>query len=53
MYLQKKRKYGAVVTMITTAMMSSSCVKQAERTHGIIIIRMHEHRNITREGAVI
>jgi hypothetical protein len=39
--------------MITTAMMSSSCVKQAERTHGIIIIKIHEHKNITLDGAVI
>lgn len=53
MYLQKKRKYGAVVSIITTATWSSISVEQDKRSNGTTIIRQHENRNMTRDGAVL
>jgi hypothetical protein len=52
-YLQKKRKYGAVVSMMKTATTSSVSVRQHNLSSGMESIIMQEHRNMTREGAVI
>lgn len=52
-YLQKNRKYGAVVSMMTTATWSSNSVRHKNRSNGTNIIRQHENKNITREGAVL
>jgi len=52
-YLQKKRKYGAVVSMMKTAKTSSISVRQLSLSSGMKSIITQEHRNITREGAVI
>lgn len=52
-HLQKNKKYGAVVSMITTHTWSSSSVRQNMRNGTIIIIKQHENKNITRDGAVI
>lgn len=52
-YLQKNRKYGAVVSIITTATWSSISVEQDKRRTGTTIIRQQENRNMTRDGAVL
>lgn len=52
-HLQKKRKYGAVVSIITTATWSSISVEQDKRSTGMTIIRQHENRNMTLDGAVL
>jgi hypothetical protein len=52
-HLQKNRKYGAVVSMMKTATTSSISVKQESLSSGINSISTQEHRNMTREGAVI
>lgn len=52
-HLQKKRKYGAVVSIITTATWSSISVEQDKRSNGTTIIRQQENRNMTRDGAVL
>lgn len=52
-YLQKKRKYGAVVSMMKTATTSSISVRQENLRSGMKSISTQEHRNITRDGAVI
>jgi hypothetical protein len=52
-YLQKKRKYGAVVSMMKTATTSSSSVRQENLSSGMNNISTQEQRNMTREGAVI
>lgn len=51
--LQKNKKYGAVVNIITSDMISSFSVWQENRNTGIINVKMHENKNITLEGAVI
>lgn len=52
-HLQKKRKYGEVVSMIMTATMSSFSSSQASRSQGMLSMHRHEKRNMTRDGAVI
>jgi hypothetical protein len=52
-YLQKKRKYGAVVSMMKTATTSSISVRHENLSTGINSISRQEHRNMTRDGAVI
>lgn len=50
---QKKRKYGAVVSMTTTASISSTLSAQESLRNGKDMRMQHEKRNITLEGAVI
>jgi hypothetical protein len=52
-YLQKNKKYGAVVSMTKTATTSSISVRQENLSTGISSMSTQEHRNMTREGAVI
>lgn len=51
--LQKNKKYGAVVSIIATAIWSSSSGKQKNFMNGIVSIKMQENKNMTRDGAVL
>lgn len=51
-YLQKKRKYGAVVNITITAMVSSISSSHVILNQGIVNINIQEKRNITRDGEV-
>lgn len=42
-----------MVSIITTATWSSISVEQDKRSNGTTIIRQHENRNMTRDGAVL
>lgn len=50
---QKNKKYGAVVSITTTANMSSTLSAHDRRKKGKDRSMQHEMRNITRDGAVI
>ncbi len=51
-YLQKKRKYGAVDNMTSTATISSSALRQNQRKKTITMTNMQEIRKRTLDGAV-
>lgn len=51
-YLQKKRKYGAVDNMTSTATMSSSALRQNQRKKTMAMTNMQEIRKRTLDGAV-
>lgn len=52
-HLQKKRKYGDVVSIIATATWSSSSARQKNFKNGTVNINQQENKNITRDGAVL
>jgi hypothetical protein len=51
-YLQKKRKYGAVDNMTSTATISSSALRQNQRKKTMAMTNMQEIRKRTLDGAV-
>lgn len=52
-HLQKNKKYGEVVSIIITMVISSISSRHRNRRTGTTIINKHENKNITLEGAVI
>lgn len=52
LYLQKNKKYGQVVNMMITAIMSSALSQHVNLSGGMVIMSRHENKNITLAGAM-